>query len=1135
MTTTVALSDGGYLEVTTGSGGTESLQKYDSGGNPVGSAYTAPSSAQIVALTGGGYVVAFVFSYQVTDVENVFFSASAQATNTVYELGSSFTLAASPEGGVVEATRPSAGYGGQPPSDIVFLDTSGHSLIPTLQVWSSAAPVVSVAGDGTYQVNWSDNVGPLSVTLDPSNPVAPSPPLTPSVSLIDDVGPVTGTFGSGVSTDDAHPTLRVAVTETGRIYLTAAFGLAPTGFAVTDADVAQGYVDIPYSGGQGGQTLKVSETGPDGVLGDSTSFTFNIDQVPALAPILLRALDNVGAVQNVVSSGGSTDDAAPTVEVRFTPGTLLDQSVGVGDQVQLLVDGAAVGSPVTVGAADLVKGYVDITMPTLADGTHSLTALVTDAAGNVSPASAPFALTVQPDSGAPPPPAPAGALPQGHATINLTDGGFLESWTNASSQTGLPVGSFVQKLHGSGDAVGALASAGTDNAFVNLLALSNGGYVAAAQLPTGDGVPSGLDLQVFDAAGSKIADDLGALVTGSQISSSAGGFMVDWRPYTPYYQGLPEADFSLYDNAGNAIYSDLRLYYTGAFPTLSVASNGDYLLSWQVGSTAHSIDIDPNRPQDLSPPPAPSISEYLNGGYVPPGQTVQGTPTLRFSVTETGTIFFGLGGVNNGETTGQLTVSAADVARGYVEMQAPTFGAASTVTINARAANAEGVVGSDVNHYTYSVAPVGPSGIIPYGGGVSLPASAGWTSAAVLSNHALAVVAAQDGGYGSHVGAEQTYDASGNETASAPLMGYAAAGEILTPEVTALAYGYYQVNYAGSSDYEVYNASDERVFVQNVYTSQTAAVTPLAGGGYVEADPNSSVFAVFDANNNALDWDSYAPGSTGNPTVHALADGAFVFTYAGSREIESYGATGHLIAATNWGAPVQNYAMGLASLGQNGFLGAWIGTDITPGPSAGQTAILIEPFFNDGSTITRTLTLAQDLDPWHTTFKLQAHADGSVAILWSQGGGVFGAEFGGGGASDVHPAVAGDLASMVLAELPQDQEGMAWLQDGQVWAEIFDPATGAVQRAELGVTDSPDLSTVHLVATASGGLAASWHSGGGVEAAVLDSAGHVSAVASLPGDFLGVDALGHAVTLHDVNGTPTLQAYTLGDGLFWAA
>ena len=52
----------------------------------------------------------------------------------------------------------------------------------------------------------------------------------------------------------------------------------------------------------------------------------------------------------------------------------------------------------------------------------------------------------------------------------------------------------------------------------------------------------------------------------------------------------------------------------------------------------------------------------------------------------------------------------------------------------------------------------------------------------------------------------------------------------------------------------------------------------------------------------------------------------------------------------------------------------------------------------------------------------------------------------------------------------------------------------------------------------------------------MDPWGQVGPTAGLPGDFLGVDAWGHAVTLHDAGGEPQLQTYALNDnGLFWAA
>jgi hypothetical protein len=120
-----------------------------------------------------------------------------------------------------------------------------------------------------------------------------------------------------------------------------------------------------------------------------------------------------------------------------------------------------------------------------------------------------------------------------------------------------------------------------------------------------------------------------------------------------------------------------------------------------------------------------------------------------------------------------------------------------------------------------------------------------------------------------------------------------------------------------------------------------------------------------------------------------------------------------------------------------------------------------------------------------------------------------------------------------VIQVPGDEVGMAWLQNGDAWAQIFNPATGAVERADLGPSASSDIGTVHILATASGGVAVSWHTASGVEAEVISVSGQVSNPVSLPGDLLGVDANGHAVTLQDVHGTPVLQAYALTDGLFW--
>jgi hypothetical protein len=431
------------------------------------------------------------------------------------------------------------------------------------------------------------------------------------------------------------------------------------------------------------------------------------------------------------------------------------------------------------------------------------------------------------------------------------------------------------------------------------------------------------------------------------------------------------------------------------------------------------------------------------------------------------------------------------------------------------------------------LAPAGHESLVP-AISTTLASSSGWAEergqAAVLSNGALALVDATANSYGWLHGAEQTYDANGVETASVTLLG---GGATLAPKVTALPVGgFYEVTYGGSTNYEVYNANDQLVFVRNQYTSTTGGFAPLTNGAYVTTDSSSNVFGLFDANNNNVGWLSMPSDAPGAPTVNALNGGAFVFTYAGTSHFDLYDSSGDLLAHGDLSATGSQFATGFAALAGNGdgFLQAWLSPDGSTYNGIA-TSLDIQAVGPIGA-ISPVLTLTQDLDPWHTEFKLQAHADGSVAILWSEGGAVFGAEYANGAVGPAYSAgvLGGDLSHTVTVELPGDKEGFAWQENGHAWAEIFDPGTGQVLRADLGPASD---SNIHAVATAQSGLAVSWHQYA-YTGAVLDASGQVGALTNLYGEFLGVNAAGQAVTLHENGaGTPVLQTYTLNDGAFW--
>jgi hypothetical protein len=323
------------------------------------------------------------------------------------------------------------------------------------------------------------------------------------------------------------------------------------------------------------------------------------------------------------------------------------------------------------------------------------------------------------------------------------------------------------------------------------------------------------------------------------------------------------------------------------------------------------------------------------------------------------------------------------------------------------------------------------------------------------------------------------------------------------------------------------------VFVQNAYTSPTAVFNPLANGGYITTDSASSVFGLFDAANANVGWISLPADAPTAPQIDALNGGGFVFTYAGTSHFDLFDATGALQASGDLGATGSSFATGFASLpgAGDGFIESWLSPD---GGQNGLATALDVQLTGPRGAITPVLTVAQDLDPWHTQFQLQAHADGSAAILWSQGGAVFGSEYANGSAGPAYGALAGALSTTVVIPLANDQTGFAYLQNGDLLAEIFNPATGAVARSDLGAA-SGGLSTIHALATANGGMAVSWHTALGVDGAVVGASGLAGAPVALPGDLIGVNGSGQAITLHDQNGTPVLQAYAVNDTLFWVA
>ncbi|TCU57295.1 Ig-like protein group 3 [Novosphingobium sp. PhB57] len=371
---TVSVYDGGVLLGTTAAGPSGTWLFTPSAPLGQGSHNFTVTATDALGNVSGGSA-----PYVVTVVTNA--PAPPVIANAVDDIGSIQGSVAS--GGSTDDARPT--LSGSAAANAIVSIYEGATLLGTTVSdgggqWIFTPPGALGTGQHGLTATATDAAGNQSglsniytLTVDTA---APAVPVVTSVA--DDVGSVQGSLAPGATTDDARPTLTGTAENNAVISVYDGVVLIGT----TTADGSGRWSLTPAAPlGTGPHSLTVTATDAVGnTSGATAAFALTVDTTPPAAPTISTASDDVGTRQGPIANGGATDDGTPA----------LTGTAEANSTVSIYNNGALLGTVVASGS-----GAWSFTPPTgLPDGLHNFTATARDAAGNISPASAAYAVTV---------------------------------------------------------------------------------------------------------------------------------------------------------------------------------------------------------------------------------------------------------------------------------------------------------------------------------------------------------------------------------------------------------------------------------------------------------------------------------------------------------------------------------------------------------------------------------------------------------------------------------------------------------------------------------------------------------------------------------------------------------------------
>ncbi len=237
--------------------------------------------------------------------------------------------------------------------------------------------------------NWSEASSSHAVVIQQAPPSI--------LSVHDNRFGLRGPLPNGGLTNDATPTLRVSLADTSAragdaVVVFDSAGVEIGSYSLTAAEAAAGVKEVsPTLAGNGTWGLRAAiryGTGAAASVGAlSAAHTVNLDTVASNAPVIS---DVVGGSSTSLAPGSRSDFDQLRVIVGFAG----DASVKAGD-VLTLRTGNTTLMTAALTAADIQAQFKVFSTPTLVHGNrYDLNAVLTDAAGNQSTASASHAVTI---------------------------------------------------------------------------------------------------------------------------------------------------------------------------------------------------------------------------------------------------------------------------------------------------------------------------------------------------------------------------------------------------------------------------------------------------------------------------------------------------------------------------------------------------------------------------------------------------------------------------------------------------------------------------------------------------------------------------------------------------------------------